>query len=133
MPGRPPNLISPPTGCDFAPRCRYAQERCLEEEPPLTEGETPGHHYRCFFPVGTEAGNEALERNIAEGRTTPATASTVDVSSTRSAADGRIRHRSPPRPRRRGPAGRGPRRGVPGRPGAHRACRVRRQLRCRPG
>jgi peptide/nickel transport system ATP-binding protein len=63
--GRPPNLISPPSGCRFAPRCPYAQPKCHTEQPPLVEAETPGHLYRCWYPVGTEAGREALERNLA--------------------------------------------------------------------
>jgi hypothetical protein len=29
------------------------------------EGDEPGHRYRCWFPVGTDAGREALERNLA--------------------------------------------------------------------
>jgi len=68
IPGRPPDLVNPPKGCKFAPRCRYVQPRCLEEEPALTPGVDEGHEYRCFYPVGTEAGREALARNIAEGR-----------------------------------------------------------------
>jgi oligopeptide/dipeptide ABC transporter ATP-binding protein len=52
IPGRPPDLIRPPTGCRFAPRCSYAQSRCHEEAPELTEAE-PGHYYRCWYPVGT--------------------------------------------------------------------------------
>ena len=63
--GRPPNPQARPPGCSFAPRCRYAQPRCLEERPPLVEAEIPGHYYRCFYPVGTDAGREALERNAA--------------------------------------------------------------------
>jgi oligopeptide/dipeptide ABC transporter ATP-binding protein len=63
--GRPPDLIDPPRGCRFAPRCPYAQDRCREEQPPLIEAEDPGHVYRCWFPVGTDAGREALERNLA--------------------------------------------------------------------
>ena len=63
--GRPPDLVNPPPGCRFAPRCPYAQARCHAEQPPLVEAETPGHTYRCWFPVGTEAGREALERNLA--------------------------------------------------------------------
>jgi len=51
--GRPPDLVNPPAGCNFAPRCPYAQERCLVEEPPLVE-DTPGHRYRCWYPVGSE-------------------------------------------------------------------------------
>ena len=33
-PGNPPDLINPPKGCRFSPRCPYATERCREEEPP---------------------------------------------------------------------------------------------------
>jgi peptide/nickel transport system ATP-binding protein len=77
IPGRPPNLIHPPKGCSFAPRCLYAQERCLDEEPSLTEGDTPGHAYACFFPVGTEAGEEARARNQAEGVTAAGTSVTI--------------------------------------------------------
>ena len=51
--GRPPDLINPPPGCRFAPRCPYAQAKCRAEEPPLVEADTPGHLYRCWFPVGT--------------------------------------------------------------------------------
>ncbi|CAN5562221.1 ABC transporter ATP-binding protein [soil metagenome] len=67
--GRPPDLVTPPPGCKFAPRCLYAQDRCREEEPPLAEGETPGHFYRCWFPVGTPEGKAALERNLREKET----------------------------------------------------------------
>jgi oligopeptide/dipeptide ABC transporter ATP-binding protein len=51
--GRPPDLIDPPKGCRFSPRCPYAQDKCREEEPPLVEAEVPGHLYKCWFPVGT--------------------------------------------------------------------------------
>ncbi|HVN52165.1 MAG TPA: ABC transporter ATP-binding protein [Acidimicrobiales bacterium] len=65
IPGRPPDLVNPPRGCNFAPRCKYAQAKCLEEEPPLAPAETPGHLYRCWFPVGTPENREALARNQA--------------------------------------------------------------------
>ena len=67
--GRPPDLIHPPPGCKFAPRCPYAQDRCREEEPPLLEADTSGHYYKCWFPVGTQAGKDALARNLAAGET----------------------------------------------------------------
>ncbi|MGH2685413.1 MAG: ABC transporter ATP-binding protein [Actinomycetota bacterium] len=73
IPGRPPNLIHPPKGCKFSPRCAYAQERCLEEDPPLFEAETPGHYYRCFFPVGTPEGADAFSRNQERGETAAGT------------------------------------------------------------
>ncbi len=51
IPGLPPDLVNPPTGCRFAARCRYVADRCKEEEPRLT-GEVAGHEFRCFYPVG---------------------------------------------------------------------------------
>jgi len=51
--GRPPDLIHPPQGCKFSPRCPYARERCHAEEPPLVEAELPGHEYACWYPVGS--------------------------------------------------------------------------------
>ena len=51
IPGRPPDIVNPPKGCKFAPRCKYAQDRCHEENPDLTEGPSGGHVYRCFYPV----------------------------------------------------------------------------------
>ena len=63
--GRPPDLVSPPSGCNFAPRCPYAQERCHVEEPPLMPAETPGHEFACWYPVGTPEGKGALEANLA--------------------------------------------------------------------
>ena len=63
--GRPPNLIDPPPGCRFSPRCPYVQDRCRHEEPPLRPAASPGHEFRCWFPVGTPEGAEALRRNRA--------------------------------------------------------------------
>jgi peptide/nickel transport system ATP-binding protein len=64
--GRPPDLINPPKGCNFAPRCKYAQPKCHESEPPLTEAPSPGHVFRCWYPVGSPENREALDRNLAE-------------------------------------------------------------------
>jgi peptide/nickel transport system ATP-binding protein len=50
IPGAPPDLTRPPAGCRFAARCRYAQERCVEEEPQLT-ADVGGHQFACHFPV----------------------------------------------------------------------------------
>jgi peptide/nickel transport system ATP-binding protein len=65
--GRPPDLVSPPPGCKFAPRCPYAQDRCKVEEPPLVEAETAGHYFKCWYPVGTPEGQAALEKNLSAG------------------------------------------------------------------
>jgi len=37
IPGNVPNLIEPPSGCRFHPRCKYATEICKHEVPPFTE------------------------------------------------------------------------------------------------
>ena len=50
IPGRPPDLVNPPAGCKFAPRCAYARDKCHAEEPPLVESE-PGHLFACWYPV----------------------------------------------------------------------------------
>ncbi len=34
--GAPPSLLTPPPGCRFAPRCPFAEARCIVESPPLT-------------------------------------------------------------------------------------------------
>jgi peptide/nickel transport system ATP-binding protein len=69
IPGRPPDLVDVPRGCRFAARCAYVQDRCREEQPPLTPGAAPGHEFRCWFPVGTPAGRAALAANRAAGIT----------------------------------------------------------------
>jgi peptide/nickel transport system ATP-binding protein len=46
--GDVPSPANPPTGCHFHPRCRYAQARCVEEEPKLREI-TNSHFAACHF------------------------------------------------------------------------------------
>ncbi|PLV58650.1 ABC transporter ATP-binding protein [Thermotoga sp. KOL6] len=48
IPGAPPNLINPPSGCRFHPRCPHAMEICKEKEPPLVEIE-PGRRVACWL------------------------------------------------------------------------------------
>jgi len=35
IPGAPPNLKNPPSGCRFHPRCNFAMPKCEKEVPPL--------------------------------------------------------------------------------------------------
>jgi peptide/nickel transport system ATP-binding protein len=46
IPGRPPSLLNPPTGCRFRARCPLASEQCAEE-PPFVEIE-PGRFAACW-------------------------------------------------------------------------------------
>lgn len=46
IPGNIPNLIEPPSGCRYHPRCKYAQEICSQRVPVLEEAE-PGHMVAC--------------------------------------------------------------------------------------
>ncbi len=58
IPGRPPDLISPPPFCRFAPRCPYAgADACTSEAPPLREIR-PGHRVRSFHPASERARRE---------------------------------------------------------------------------
>jgi oligopeptide/dipeptide ABC transporter ATP-binding protein len=45
--GAPPNLLHPPAGCPFNPRCPYATDICREQMPPL-EAVLPGHATACW-------------------------------------------------------------------------------------
>ena len=65
--GRPPDLIDPPSGCSFSPRCPYVQQKCREEKPPLIPVNNGSHLSACWFPVGTEENQEAFRKNVASG------------------------------------------------------------------
>jgi len=67
--GRPPNLINPPKGCKFSPRCAYVQDKCRVEEPPLIPDADAKHEFACWFPVGTPEGRAAFESNKEAGLT----------------------------------------------------------------
>ncbi|MFP6653911.1 MAG: ABC transporter ATP-binding protein [Dehalococcoidia bacterium] len=45
--GLPPDLVDLPQGCSFAPRCKYAYERCTQETPALLETDT-NHTSACW-------------------------------------------------------------------------------------
>jgi oligopeptide/dipeptide ABC transporter ATP-binding protein len=52
IPGSPPSLISPPSGCRFHPRCQFAEDDCQTTVPPLrllAGGRSTAclHHERC--------------------------------------------------------------------------------------
>lgn len=48
IPGFPPDLVNPPPGCPFHPRCQYVQPLCSQDRPKGIEIE-PGHISYCHF------------------------------------------------------------------------------------
>jgi len=53
IPGSPPSLLKPPTGCRFRARCPLAFDKCAEE-PPFVEVDTD-HSVACWKATGTDA------------------------------------------------------------------------------
>jgi len=48
IPGSPPSLLTPPSGCRFHPRCKHAQDICTTVPPPYVSPEA-GHRALCHF------------------------------------------------------------------------------------
>ncbi|QLG50717.1 ABC transporter ATP-binding protein [Natrinema halophilum] len=72
VPGSAPDLVDPPTGCRFHPRCPYAENVCARREPPLveadrgtpTDGETDGHVAACLEYTGDLDGGLDYEVHV---------------------------------------------------------------------
>ena len=56
IPGHPPSLLDPPTGCRFAARCAYVFDDCAQP-PPLRSRSDGGHLDRCWLPEDVTAGS----------------------------------------------------------------------------
>jgi oligopeptide/dipeptide ABC transporter ATP-binding protein len=59
IPGSPPSLISPPSGCRFHPRCGFAEQDCTEQMPelrllPAGRSTRCLHYERCLEPLTAE-------------------------------------------------------------------------------
>jgi peptide/nickel transport system ATP-binding protein len=48
IPGSPPNLLNPPSGCRFHPRCSFAMDVCRKKEPAFIET-SPDHYVACYL------------------------------------------------------------------------------------
>lgn len=48
--GTPIDLINPPAGCPFAPRCQYCMNCCLEKMPPRCKTDET-HSFSCWLPI----------------------------------------------------------------------------------
>ena len=60
IPGQVPAATAWPPGCRFHPRCPYAWDKCVTEEPPLLETADPAHAARCWLV--TEPGRRQTKR-----------------------------------------------------------------------
>jgi oligopeptide/dipeptide ABC transporter ATP-binding protein len=54
IPGQPPSLMRPPSGCRFHPRCAYAMDVCRTEVPRLEPIEASSHYQRCWLDEETK-------------------------------------------------------------------------------
>jgi peptide/nickel transport system ATP-binding protein len=69
IPGQPPSLLRPPSGCRFHPRCAYVMDVCRTTEPDLDESEThAGHLERCWLdqPTRDREGSRIRESRFAK-------------------------------------------------------------------
>ncbi len=62
LPGFPPNLLAPPEGCRFHPRCPLADRTCMEEEPRLIEIGSNSHKVACHKVDMLERGVDIWEQ-----------------------------------------------------------------------
>jgi oligopeptide/dipeptide ABC transporter ATP-binding protein len=59
IPGNPPSLLNPPSGCAFRPRCSLAVDECAASDPPIVlVGEA--HASRCHRTAEIGMGVEAM-------------------------------------------------------------------------
>jgi oligopeptide transport system ATP-binding protein len=76
--GDVPSPVNPPSGCRFNPRCPYAEDNCVTDEPRLLEVK-PGHWAACHYWKEIEAGTKRMTgaseiRRLGEGQTVSAEA-----------------------------------------------------------
>jgi peptide/nickel transport system ATP-binding protein len=70
IPGQPPSLLFPPSGCRFHPRCSYVMPICQQTEPDLTRvpAQDGDHRVRCHLDQQTKdrEAQKVLEGTLAE-------------------------------------------------------------------
>jgi len=59
IPGQPPSLLNPPSGCRFHPRCAFAMDICRSEVPQLVPFGDGSHLERCWLDAATKARESA--------------------------------------------------------------------------
>jgi peptide/nickel transport system ATP-binding protein len=69
IPGQPPSLLRPPSGCRFHPRCPYVMDKCKQVDPPLSPiSDDPEHLQACHLDEATKDREAAklLEATMAQ-------------------------------------------------------------------
>jgi peptide/nickel transport system ATP-binding protein len=69
IPGQPPSLLRPPSGCRFHPRCPYVMDKCKQIDPPLVSiSDDPEHLQACHLDEETKDREAAklLEATMAQ-------------------------------------------------------------------
>jgi peptide/nickel transport system ATP-binding protein len=83
IPGSPPDLRQPPTGCAFHPRCPYVMDRCVTDTPPLLQLDgSRGRAAACWLQDGAQPPPAALsvpERGANPAGQPPATSPGVSL------------------------------------------------------
>jgi peptide/nickel transport system ATP-binding protein len=83
IPGSPPDLRQPPTGCAFHPRCPYVMDRCVTDTPPLLQLDgSRGRAAACWLQDGSQPPPAALsvpERGADPAGQPPATSPGVSL------------------------------------------------------
>ncbi len=61
--GSPPDLLNPPQGCRFEPRCQYRRDICSEQPPELVDapGVQRSHQIRCWGTQDVDGGGWLLD------------------------------------------------------------------------
>jgi peptide/nickel transport system ATP-binding protein len=63
IPGRPPALDNPPSGCRFHPRCPFAMDKCRTDDPALLPIHT-GHRVACHLVTDEVSANGAVTAEV---------------------------------------------------------------------
>ncbi len=68
IPGTPPSLLNPPSGCSFHPRCPHTDKvpsgRCSSELPELRQGKFQGHLLRCHLSDPDQIFEEEVKKEV---------------------------------------------------------------------
>ena len=62
--GSPVDMLNPPEGCPFAPRCEHCMKICLEKMPPYVYLGGGNHRSACWLRVQEQLNEQKTASNI---------------------------------------------------------------------